>query len=1003
MNNRNSNCSIPSTDPATVTEVENNSGDINIAHKLNITTYDDYLSIFDYNKLTSNKSDISIFSLNINSLRKNCDEFVGFLMSLNSLPDIIILSETRCDIDEIIKLNFANFNYTSVYPVNNKCGGVTILIQKKIIFSIENKYAIKNDSIENCVIKIKSKNRDIYISGIYKHPGLSISHFMKYIKQHIINIPKTADLIISGDVNIDLTKLDDDVIIKNYADKIKSLNCTQLVNLPTRITSTTSTLIDHTYYRSNRFTDIRTGVFINKISDHQCTFIKVNANANLNAQKTEAARIINQRNIDTFKNLIQREMVAFNIDDPTKTTDIKWCEFTSIMTKNFNSAFPLKEISINRLKNKAWVTRSIMKSIKRKEMLFKTWQRNRTIENQIRYKNYKNRLTACIKKAKELYFMNLFDSDKSNKNMWQLVNYLYKDKKISNDIPDLINDSNESVIGDKNKADHFNKYFSTIGEEMNKSIINTNNLTFENYMPNKVVNCSIRLQTTNEIEIMKYINNLPNKASCGTDQISQKLLKVICQEVTPTLTKLINLSIKETSYPKCLKSAKIIPIYKNGDRSSCNNYRPISLLSAFNKIFELKLHNDLSDFIENNNIYYSNQFGFRKFHSTVDALIKVHDHIIQQKRLKMKIFGIFIDLKKAFDSIDNEILIKKLPYYGIRGPFIKLINSYLTDRICQTIVNNSISQSNQIKYGVPQGSILGPLLFALYINDLESLSNDVEINLFADDTAIFCSESTYTNLIKKSNETLKTLDGWLRANKLTLNTQKTHFVDFSKDKNKSHIPKILKYDSRQLEEKEYTKYLGMIIQNNLEWNIHIKNLINRLNRFIPLYYQLKSMMSMKRKLIIFNALTSSLIRYGIELYAQRDSKWIKQLQKTQNRLLKVLFNLPHLTRTNTLHKEKGILKITDHMRLRTLLISQKVVHKKNETNSSHKSFTRNEPSRNLRSILNFQLSAEFYNKFNKISENAAILWNSLSNETKRIKKRNDFKEAITKQILDTYV
>lgn len=174
-----------------------------------------------------------------------------------------------------------------------------------------------------------------------------------------------------------------------------------------------------------------------------------------------------------------------------------------------------------------------------------------------------------------------------------------------------------------------------------------------------MIKVPIRLSEIVENDISKIIQKLPNKISAGDDQISQKMLKTISTSITPIITRLINNSIREKKYPDSLKLTKIIPLYKSGDKKECSNYRPISLLSSFNKIFEKVMFNQLSTYIDRYKILFINQFGFRKFHSTIDALINTYDYILTQRRCKKKVIGIFLDLKKAFDSIDTDIFIKK--------------------------------------------------------------------------------------------------------------------------------------------------------------------------------------------------------------------------------------------------------------------------------------------------------------------------------------------------------
>ena len=386
-------------------------------------------------------------------------------------------------------------------------------------------------------------------------------------------------------------------------------------------------------------------------------------------------------------------------------------------------------------------------------------------------------------------------------------------------------------------------------------------------------------------------------------------------------------------------------IKKHGDKSNCNNYRPISLLSSFNKIFEKKIQSDLVTFIERNNILYEKQFGFRKYHSTIDALINLHDYIIDKLNSKNKVIGVFIDLKKAFDSIDINILIEKLKYYGIVGPYNTLLESYLKDRNICTIVNNNKSNPKNIKYGVPQGSVIGPLLFSLYINDLKTIADDIEINLFADDTSLLVDGKNSHDVLEKTNIALNKLSKWLLSNSLTLNTDKTHYLDFSTKKIQD--PHLTINDQPIIKQNE-TKYLGLIIQDDLKWNKHINRLINKLNSQIPLYLTLRDVIPKGKLKIAYNSLAFSLINYGIELYGRKNNKWLNQLQKTQNRLLKLLYKKSKLHNTNSLHKNTETLKITDHCKLRLLLIGHRVLHNKQSINCTHNNLilTENQHNRN---------------------------------------------------------
>lgn len=961
-----------------------------------------YYSIDDYNKFSTSKNHISLISLNINSLKQHVNEFVVFLSTFKKQPNIIILSEIRKNVEEILNFNFPNYTYYIDYPDHNKCGGIAILVSKCIAHNIRNDLKINNDQIENQVIELRTSNNKImYVSGIYKHPKLNINNFASVVKSHIKKVPNNCDLILAGDFNIDMNASYANVSIRNYINLLKSLNMTQLINAPTRITASSRTLIDHIYIRHNSTTcKLTSGSFIHQISDHLCTFININLSPLYDYKNRPKVRIFSQRNIECFKNSLKNTAHVFNQNISKNSNEI-WELCINFIKKQFELAFPLKSISRSKIKHKPWITKAIIKSTKTKERLYKIWTSSSTAYNERQYKNYKNKLNSIINKAKTNYYNNIFTSDKSNKKLWEEINSLLNNNENSKHIESIIV-NNDTITDSKTIANEFNNFFSTIGEKLNTTFNSSQN-DFTKYMPEKL-NSTIRLQPATVSEISKIIYSLSNKSSCGLDNISQKLLKLVNLEITTTLTDLINKSISERVYPSCLKTAKIIPLFKNGNKLDCNNYRPISLLSTFNKIFETKIKNDLSKFIEENNVLYINQFGFRKYHSTIDALIKTHDYIIDETRKKHKVIGIFIDLKKAFDTIDNTILIEKLKYYGIDGPFNDLLKSYVDNRKCFTEINGCISDSKTIKYGVAQGSVLGPLLFSLYINDIKQISRDKETNLFADDTNIFCADSTYAKTLLKCNEALNDCYLWMKANRLTINLDKTHFVDFSRNKKNEIIPdKVIMLNNIKINEKDHTKYLGLILQNDLKWIKHISLIINKINSRIPLYYQIRDILSDNKKILIYKSLSMSVINYGIELYAKRDSVWVKLLQKCQNRILKILFNKTRLTRTNIIHQDNKVLKITDLAKLRSLLISHRVIYNSQSLNITYASMRINTNTvRPLRNTTNLVITTNSYSYKNKITENAAINWNSLSNNNKIIKNRQAFKEKITSDILMSY-
>lgn len=291
---------------------------------------------------------------------------------------------------------------------------------------------------------------------------------------------------------------------------------------------------------------------------------------------------------------------------------------------------------------------------------------------------------------------------------------------------------------DKETCEIFNKYFTRIGHELANKIPNssrtdpcTNIVSIRN---------SIFLRPSTVNEVITIIDALDSKKSCGYDGISVKLLKSNPTQFAKILSDIFNLIVATGHYPDCLKIAKISPVFKAGDTAIPCNYRPIATLSVFTKVLEKLLVSRMVSFFENNNILYNLQYGFRRGCNTSTAIVELVDFVISNIEAKRLVGGLFLDIQKAFDTLDHHILLDKLERYGIRGIAKRIIESYLSNRKQYVAIGNSKSELKTTDIGVPQGSNIGPLLFLIYVNDLGSIPLIGVPRLFADDTAIFLSQ-----------------------------------------------------------------------------------------------------------------------------------------------------------------------------------------------------------------------------------------------------------------------
>ena len=334
-----------------------------------------------------------------------------------------------------------------------------------------------------------------------------------------------------------------------------------------------------------------------------------------------------------------------------------------------------------------------------------------------------------------------------------------------------------------------------------------------------VTDVSFKMQFITHCDIIAIISSFKSKTSSGHDGVSSKLVKDLKYALSFPLSIIINNSLAMGLVPDMAKLAKIIPIYKAKDKKDISNYRPISLLPVVSKILEKVVHNFFYTFLEKNKVVYASQYGFRKNRSTA----------IENKQSTL---SVFLDLSKAFDTIDHNILLHKLECYGVRGLALNWFQSCLTDRKQYVLYNNVQSQTLDITCGVPQGSVLGPLLFLIYVNDIANCLTHSKLISFADDTTVFLSSKCINDLYKNMNSDLDDLTNWFKANRLALNVNKSNCMLFQPNGNQNTLGNTLNIDVDPIEHTLYCKFLGIFIDNQLRWNNHLSHISAKLSRSV---------------------------------------------------------------------------------------------------------------------------------------------------------------------------
>jgi len=452
-----------------------------------------------------------------------------------------------------------------------------------------------------------------------------------------------------------------------------------------------------------------------------------------------------------------------------------------------------------------------------------------------------------------------------------------------------------------------------------------------------------------------------------------------------------------------MKIAKVIPIFKKDDPAEVKNYRPISLLPVISKILERLAYNRLYKFLIDNNLLNPNQFGFRKGYSTEYAIIQSCDTIINTLSRKEHIIGIFLDLSKAFDTIDHQILIHKLSKLGVRGIVLSWFQNYLTNRKQFVTVQSKTSSRSNMICGVPQGSILGPLLFLIYINDIINSSQLLNFILFADDTNIFYSHKCMNTLINTLNTELSKVSLWFKCNKLSLNIDKTCFMHFTNSQSRTNHNINLTIDNIPIIEKKSTKFLGVIIDSNLSWNDHIKKISISVSKAIGILWKLKPILTKRILLVLYNSFVLPYINYCNIVWGNCNKSKIESLFLLQKKAIRVCTHSAYLAHTDPLFKQLNTLKVHDLHTYQSAIFMFK--HTTHLLPFFHDAFTQNTNihSYPTRHSSDFHLNnPKLLIAHRSIRHHGPDIWNSLPEQIHLCTSLFSFKATMKRHIVSNY-
>lgn len=848
---------------------------------------------------TEKNFSLVVYHQNIQGLAKKTEELSicanNYLNSKNPV-NIICLTEHHLRSEYIQRVIVPSFNLGAYYCRTNisKGGGVCIYLRDTISHTaLDVSQFCKDQHVECCGVKISLHKKDIILLSIYRAPSGNFNVFLSQLDAILSStFSVNYDFILCGDFNVDYLV---DSTQKNQLNfLLNSFNLSYVVNFPTRITSSTATAIDNIFINKSKHEQYTVVPIVNGLSDHDAQILNINLNFCYKTKLTTKTKIrrINKFTLGQLKSSLKTE--NWNILTLENDPNQQYNHFIQTILLHLETNCPVKISNIPKKSDKqnAWITRGIINSCNTKRLLYLKAKNSSHPETIAHYKIYCKILQKVIVKAKSIHFENrIYKSSNKIKTMWDIV----KDETSTDVSCDTfpILKINNIIINDKSMvANEFNEYFINVASNL-VCTINTlhDPISFvKTAFPYKFAN--IKINPVSPREIKAIINVMKPKSSSGYDEINSKIIKHCADELIWPLTLICNNCLNSGVFPDRLKYAVVIPVHKKGDKTRMDNYRPISLLSTFSKILEKVIYKNLLNHLIDNKILTPSQFGFQKKMSTDNATFKLTTEILEALNNHESVISIFYDLAKAFDCVNHQILLEKLEYYGIRGKFHNLIESYLNSRTQTVRIKDQISGINissisgQIRHGVPQGSILGPLLFLIYINDLPSCIESQAVTvLFADDTSILVRNKSKHKLTDYASQVLVTLDEWFNANKLVVNVDKTNFIDFVlQNKVKNDIQLWCK--DKEIKQTKNTKFLGVQISENLNWKTHIQKLMATLSSACYALRCMRNKINTAALKTVYFAYFHSAMKYGILLWGNStNAKKIFVMQKKALRIV----------------------------------------------------------------------------------------------------------------------
>ncbi|MCG8113294.1 MAG: reverse transcriptase family protein, partial [Candidatus Thiodiazotropha taylori] len=733
------------------------------------------------------------------------------------------------------------------------------------------------------------------------------------------------------------------------------------------------------------------------ISDHLpvCFTRKINHKTSKIKHITTSYRCFKHFNEPAFLSDIARDLNMFTPNSPNIDEDFNTWHL--MIMKQLDKHAPIKTKRVKSKRLPEWHTPEITNLQKLRD--------NCKRQNQwAEYKKYRNKIKQLIRNAKRNFFTNSVINNQDSKTIWKHLREVKNGTNpSSSQLPEELIIDDVTFTNSNDIAYKLNKYFCSIAEILNEPTDEPCELDLsklENFIRDKVpdeVSFKIPLITCEQVS--SFINYLDTNKATGLDGLGPRIIKMLAPTILPSITMLINKSINSGVFPSQLKLAKVLPIFKGGSKSDPSNYRPISILPTVSKIFEKHVNFHLMRYLNKYEVLHESQSGFRQKHSCQTALIKLVDHWMTCIDNGDIVGTLFVDFRKAFDLVDHATLIKKLSLYKICSLTLKWFESYLSCRQQMIVGDDGPTAFTQVRSGVPQGSILGPTLFLLFINDLPLFLEHCFCDLFADD-ATFHTHSKDIDSIETYLQTdFNNGQRWGIGNKMQINYKKTSCMTAgTRNKLANNRPLNINAGDTRIETVSKQKLLGVYIDENLSWSAHIDHLCISISSKISLLRQLSHYVPRGVLKQFYQGYILPLIDYGSITWGSTCGTNVERLLKLQKRAARIILNAGFDTPSVSMFKELGWLSVGGRLKYNKAVLTYKALNDlaPDYIASLLKPMSQAH-SLNLRSTENGSLHVprsrtKLYN--GSFSCSAPRLWNSLPHETRNSKSLYSFKKSL---------